>query len=314
MINVKRYTDNDIKDWNAFNDSAKNSLFMFNRGYMDYHRDRFCDHSLMFYNDDKLVAILPMSEKNEVLSSHGGLTYGGFITDNNMKQHTMNECFEAFIEHAKANDFKSIVYKTIPYIYHEQPAEEDRFALYANGARLVTVDASTYIKLSNPLKMPKGRKAQISRAKREGVEIVELTELDDFEKFIDLENEVLSQRHDTKAVHTGAELKLLHDNFPEELHLFGAIKDGNLIAGTVIYEYKHAVHTQYMAANDEARQIGALDLAISTAIERYKNTKQWMDFGISTEHGRIYLNEGLISQKEGFGGRTGVYEIWEIDL
>ena len=30
--------------------------------------------------------------------------------------------------------------------------------------------------------------------------------------------------------------------------------------------------------------------------------------------GRIYLNEGLISQKEGFGGRTGVYETWKIDL
>lgn len=40
----------------------------------------------------------------------------------------------------------------------------------------------------------------------------------------------------------------------------------------------------------------------------------WLDFGISTEHGRIYLNEGLISQKEGFGGRTGVYETWKIDL
>ena len=96
--------------------------------------------------------------------------------------------------------------------------------------------------------------------------------------------------------------------------MFASIKDNKLIAGTVVYEYDHVVHTQYMAANDEARQIGALDLAISTVINKYRETKKWLDFGISTEHGKIYLNEGLCAQKEGFGGRTGVYEIWELNL
>ena len=69
-----------------------------------------------------------------------------------------------------------------------------------------------------------------------------------------------------------------------------------------------------MAANEEARKIGALDLAVVSVIELYRDKKLWLDFGISTEHGRIYLNEGLINQKESFGGRTGVYEIWELDL
>lgn len=160
--------------------------------------------------------------------------------------------------------------------------------------------------------MPKGRKAQISRAKREGVMIEELSELSDFQKFIALENEVLLERHGTCAVHTGAELKLLHDRLPENIHLFAAKKENNMIAGTVVYEYDQVVHTQYMAANDEARTVGALDLTVNTVIEKYKNNKKWLDFGISTEHGKIYLNEGLCSQKEGFGGRTGVYEIWEL--
>ena len=146
--------------------------------------------------------------------------------------------------------------------------------------------------------MPKGRKAQISRARREGVVIEELTELQDFNRFIELENEVLTQRHNVQAVHTGEELKLLHDRLPENIHLFAALKEGNLIAGTVVYEYDQVIHTQYMAANDEARTVGALDLAVATVIEKYKNTKKWLDFGISTEHGKIYLNEGLCSQKD----------------
>lgn len=314
MIGIKRYSDEDKITWNIFNRTSKNYLFMFDRDYMDYHRDRFMDHSLMFFADENLIALLPMNERNGILYSHGGLTYGGFITNEKMKQHTMMECFDALISYAKEQGIKKILYKLIPHIYHSQPAEEDRFALYANNALLTTVDASTYLNLKNPLKMPKGRKAQISRARREGVIIEQLDQLHDYERFILLENDILNERHNTKAVHTGSELKLLHDYFPNNIQLFAAIKDEIMIAGTVVYVYDNVVHTQYMAANEEARRIGALDLAISTVIEKYKESKDWIDFGISTEHDRIYLNEGLISQKESFGGRTGVYEIWEIEI
>lgn len=314
MVRIEKYSSEKEDIWNRFNKESKNSLFMFDRKYMDYHSDRFKDHSLLFYDEDKLIAILPLSEHGEELKSHGGLTYGGFITDSKMKQHTMNDCFETFISYAKENGFSKVTYKCIPHIYHNQPAEEDRFALFANGAQLVTVDVSTYVNLSSPLKMPKGRKAQISRAKREGVVIEELSSLEDFETFIELENAVLKERHEVTAVHTGSELKLLKDRLPENIHLFASMKDGNLIAGTVVYEYDTVVHTQYMAADDEARTIGALDLAVATVIEKYKDSKKWLDFGISTEHGKIYLNEGLCSQKEGFGGRTGVYEIWELNI
>ena len=314
MLTIERYSEDKVDIWNQFNKQSKNFLFMFDRKYMDYHKDRFKDHSLMFYDEDKLIAILPLSEHDHMLISHGGLTYGGFITDSKMKQHTMMDCFDEMVKYAGENGFKTIRYKCIPHIYHSQPAEEDRFALFANGAKLDTIDVSTYVNLDEPLKMPKGRKAQISRAKREGVVIEELSELEDFQTFIALENEVLTARHDVKAVHTGEELKLLHDRLPENIHLFAAMKDNKMIAGTVVYEYDKVVHTQYMAANDEARVIGALDLAVSTVIEKYRGNKKWLDFGISTEHGKIYLNEGLCSQKEGFGGRTGVYEIWELTI
>jgi len=72
------------------------------------------------------------------------------------------------------------------------------------------------------------------------------------------------------------------------------------------------VHTQYMAANETAREIGALDLTIATVMETYKDSKDWLDFGISTEDAGHILNEGLISQKEGFGGRTNIYQTWRI--
>lgn len=314
MVSVRRYCEQDKEQWDDFNRRSKNSLFMFNRDYMDYHKDRFSDHSLMFFDDDSLIAILPMSQHGDILISHGGLTYGGFISDLKMKQHTMNDCFNALIDYAREKGIGKVRYKVIPHIYHTQPAEEDRYALFANAGKLITVDASTYLNLLQPLKMPKGRKAQISRARRENVIVEQLDDIQSYNEFIALENEVLEERHNTHAVHTAQELKMLHDAFPENIHLFAAKKDGKMIAGTVIFEYEYVVHTQYMAANEEARQIGALDLAVSTVIDKFRESKKWLDFGISTEHDRIFLNEGLISQKEGFGGRTGVYEIWELPI
>ena len=40
----------------------------------------------------------------------------------------------------------------------------------------------------------------------------------------------------------------------------------------------------------------------------------YIDFGTSTEQGGTYLNEGLIKQKEGFGGRAVVYDTYELNI
>ena len=106
MVRIEKYSSEKEDIWNRFNKESKNSLFMLDRKYMDYHSDRFKDHSLLFYDEDKLIAILPLSEHGEELKSHGGLTYGGFITDSKMKQHTMMDCFNELIKYAKENGYR----------------------------------------------------------------------------------------------------------------------------------------------------------------------------------------------------------------
>lgn len=164
---------------------------------------------------------------------------------------------------------------------------------------------------AKPIKLPKGRKAQISRAKREGV-IIETSE--DFESFINLENKVLQLYHNTKAVHSAEELKTLHTNFPDEIQLFVSKLEDKTIAGGLLFVCQNLVHFQYLAADETARTIGALDLLIAHLIEKYSKTKRYFDFGISTEQDGTYLNEGLIAQKEGFGGRGIAYDFYEITL
>ncbi|HEF9450997.1 TPA: GNAT family N-acetyltransferase, partial [Campylobacter coli] len=290
-MKIKKYNLNSKDIWNNFNKDAKNGLFMFDRNYMDYHSDRFMDNSLMFYEDEKLIALLPCNVVENILYSHQGLTFGGFIVDENMKQGKMLECFEVLKEYMKENNFKKLIYKSIPYIYHKIPAQEDLYALFRNKAELFRVDCSTTIDLQNVLKMSDLRKRCIKKAQKNKVEI---TSSEDFNIFLILLNSVLQKQHGVNAVHSVEELKLLYSRFPQNIKLFVAKFNGEIIAATLVFIYENLVHTQYLAANEKAREIGALDLLIKTLMDEFAKSKKYFDFGISTENGGEFLNHGLI--------------------
>ena len=310
-IRVVRYDSTHEGRWNDFVKNAKNGLFMFQRNFMEYHSDRFKDFSLMFYQEEKLIAVLPASIHDKELRSHGGLTFGGLVTGIDMKQHRMLDCFAAMREFLVANGITSVLYKVVPHIYHSVPAEEDAYALFVNDAKLFRRDSATVVDLLKKIKISNGRRGHIAKAGREGV-VVE--ESEDFDSFIDLENEVLMRFHGAKAVHTGAELALLKSRFPENIKLYVAKLNGELLAGTVIFIYENLIHTQYMGSNEIGRKIGALDFLIGKLMEKYGETKRYLDFGISNENNGRYLNEGLCAQKEDFGGRTVAYDQYVLDL
>lgn len=309
MIRVQPYAAADRERWNAFLSTAKNRLFMFHRDYMEYHADRFEDHSLLFSLEDEVLALLPANRRGDALQSHGGLTFGGFLSSSGMKAATMLECFGALREYMRDNGFSRLLYKAIPHIYHDIPAEEDKYALFRNNASVVKVEPTCTIDFSRPPALSRGRKGKISRARREGVAVALSN---DIGAYMDLVNEVLAAYHQTTAVHTAGEMALLHARFPENIKLFAAMLDGDMVAGTIVYEYACAVHTQYLAANDRAREIGAMDYLISEVMAHYRESKRFFDFGISTEEAGRHLNEGLMTQKERFGGRVVVHETFEL--
>lgn len=313
-IKIKRYESSDKDVWNDFLQKSKKPLFMFNRNYMEYHSDRFEDHSLLFYHKDKLIALLPVSQDDNEFISHGGLTYGGMVTGENMGQVMMMECFYALEKYCLENGIKGLWYKAVPGILHRQPAKEDLFALHYLGASIRKMEASTVIRLRDPLKPAKLRKRQVKKAARAGVIVRMNDQQSMYCKFMQLQDRVLRERHNVHAVHTGEEIYLLHSRFPDNIHLYTSELNGQLVGGTIVFIYENAVHTQYLCVDELGRNAGALDAAIYYVIEEYKDKKEWLDFGISTENGGRYLNQGLIQQKEGFGGRTNVYYTWKLTI
>ncbi|MCJ8519277.1 hypothetical protein ABID21_001996 [Pseudorhizobium tarimense] len=311
MIVARRFTPDDASQWNRFVQQSRNGTFLFERGYMDYHADRFIDHSLMFEDEDgAVVALLPASRSGVSLVTHGGLTYGGFVTDMRMGAARMLEVFDALFSHCRDEKIDMLRYKAMPRIYHRQPAEEDLYALFRAGALRVRVDASATIALHAPLAWSKGRKHSLGKARKSGLDVFESEDVVQFHNILQAR---LDQRYDARPTHSAEELTLLRSRFPGQIRLFGSFRDNRMLAGVITYDCGQTIHAQYMASSEEGRDTGALDLIVHELTTSIFSDRTWFDFGISTEDQGRKLNEGLARQKEMFGARTTVYETYEVD-
>ena len=173
MLNIKvvRYNNNYKNKWDQFIDNAKNGYFIFKRDYMDYHSDRFKDFSLMFFNGKKIVAVLPANIASKKVISHGGLTFGGIISDNKMDTIKMIEVFETLKEFLKENKVEKFIYKVIPPIFHSSPAQEDLYVLFINRATLIRRDIASCIFRDGKLKFSRLKKRNIKKCKSCGLKI-----------------------------------------------------------------------------------------------------------------------------------------------
>lgn len=312
MIEINRYTVDVSKEWDIFIKTAKNTHFMFNRGYMDYHSDRFEDFSLMFYYKNKLIAVLPANISNGELYSHQGLTFGGLILATNIQAVHVMHCFEACILYLRNHGVQKLHYKCIPYIYHRIPSDEDKYALFLNDFQLVRRDLSSSIFLSNRLKYTESRKGPLRKAKNNELSVIELVNFSEFWRLLE---DVLLGNHSANPVHSHNEIQRLRDTFPENIRLFVAVNnDDEILAGAVVYVSCPVVHMQYLAASIKGRTVGALDLVIDYVLNMQISDCTIFDFGISNENNGRYLNEGLIAQKEGFGARGVAHDFYELIL
>ncbi len=311
-IRVARYRPEDKTSWDSFVASSKNGTFLFYRDYMDYHADRFEDHSLIVSDaKGQVMALLPGNSEDSVLVSHGGLTYGGFITDECMRVLQMLDIFQATRFYLKQNGFMRLHYKTIPHIYHRIPAEEDSYALFQNGAILHRRDVSTVAIPALEPRFQARRRRCIKKARKAGVS---WGASEDYASFWEILEHNLQTVHHVRPVHTLDEIRSLQTNYPNNIRLFCSFLGGEPIAGTVIYETDRVAHAQYIASSDQGKSCGALDLLFWGLLSDQYKEKSYFDFGISTEQEGRYLNTGLIDFKEGFGGRAVSYDSYALEL
>ena len=313
MFEIRRYTAGQADEWSAFVAASKNGTFLFDRRYMDYHSDRFEDCSLMVYYKSELYALLPANRVADTLYSHQGLTYGGLLMSSDSKTAVVRDALVALNAFLRQEGIRRVRYKHIPWIYASLPSEEDLFALNnVCKAQICSRDVSTVVMLRHRLPLSELRRRCVRKAQKAGVEI---KEVQDCSVFWPLLEDNLKARYDARPVHSLDEIALLKSRFPQHIRLFVACKDGRVIGGTLLYICARTVKTQYISANDEGRRVGALDLLFSTLLDKCsENGMEYFDFGTSNRPDNDDLNDSLIFQKEGFGGRAVCYDTYEYSL
>lgn len=313
MFEIRRYTAERADEWNAFVAASKNGTFLFDRRYMDYHGDRFEDCSLMVYFKSRLYALLPANRLDDTLYSHQGLTYGGLVMSDSSTTALVRELFREMNDWLRDAGVRKVVYKHVPWIYASLPAEEDLFAL-ANVCRasLSSRDVGSVVMLNRRLKFSTLRSRCVKKALKAGVEIRESQDCSEFWPLLEAN---LKAKYDARPVHSLGEIALLRSRFPRQIRLFVACREGRVIGGTLLYICARTVKTQYISANEEGRRVGALDLLFTTLMDQCsENGAEYFDFGTSNLPDNNDLNDSLIFQKEGFGGRAVCYDIYEYSL
>lgn len=307
MFAVRPYVPADADAWDALVARSRNGNLLHRRGYMDYHAERFVDCSLVIEHHGDVAAVFPANIRDHTVTSHGGLTYAGLIMSHVLRAESTLAVFEQIGAHYRAQGVERVIYKAVPHVFHAYPAEEDLYALQRVGARLQRRDLSSIIALQEAFRFSAGRRRGVDKARAAGIT---LQVGDDPADFHALLVQVL-RRHDAAPTHSLAELRLLQARFPGQIVLHEARREGQLLAGVLVYGLGRVAHTQYMAASDEGQHLNALSLLLAELIGGIYADRTYFSFGISTEQDGRVLNGGLVTQKEYFGARAVVHDFYE---
>jgi len=311
MVEIKRYDSTMKVIWDDFIGQSRIDSFILYRDFMEYHANRFLDCSLMVYRKGKLDAVLPGNIDNDIYYSHQGLTYGGMILSNTTTTVDLLNYFNQINVFLKQNGIKKVIYKTIPFIYNRFSSQEDLYALFKLRATRIGCNISSVVCQNAKTPFVESRKSGLRKAMNNQVVVNQTSNLEDF--WTILENNLLIT-HGAKPVHSLEEIVLLKARFPENIISYTCQHYNKTIAGCVLFVMKKVVRVQYISASEEGKKLGALDLLFHHLINEKYTDIPFFDFGPSTEKMGEVLNENLIFQKEGFGGRGLTYDIYSYNI
>lgn len=317
---IRRYRPEDAAMWNDFIAHSRNATFLHNRGFMDYHSDRFADHSIVATLRGRISALLPANEETDAegrsrLVSHRGLTYGGWLFPHaRVDAGEVLELFGCLADYMRGHGFEELVYKPVPHIYTLTPAQEDEYALWRLGATQTCVNLSAACRMTGEPELDRQRKRQIKNARLQfEPERLSISEFFDSYALYTVLSTCLEERYGTKPVHTAEELDLLKSRFPENIRYWGLSIDGRLLATACVFITDNVAHMQYLSSTAEARDKGLLPLLVVETMKELGD-RDWFDFGTSNEDRGRVLNETLFQYKASYGCRGVLYPEYTLKL
>lgn len=311
MVSIETYNNSFKDDWNNFIDFSKNATFLFKRDFMDYHSDKFKDHSLLVYKNSELIALFPLNINEGKVYSHQGLTYGGVIVKDDIKFVKFLELFIEILKYLNDLSIHKLFVKQIPIIYNSSFNGELDYLSHISGGIIYRRDIISVIDMQTDFKISKDRIQGYKRGLKNNLEVKETNDFDEFWNSILIPT--LSDKHSVKPVHSLNEIKQLKSNFRENIKQYNVYQNDKIVAGTTIFQTKNVAHVQYIGSTPDKNSLGSLDFLFYNLIKEYYSNFKYFDFGNSHEKDGMKLNQGLNYWKEGYGARSLTQDFYEIN-
>lgn len=308
---VRRYTLEDYSIWNAFISTAKNATFLFHRDFMEYHADRFQDFSLLVFEGEKLVSVIPANREGDTVFSHQGLTYGGLVLHKKAKLSSTIDVYKAVLKFLFQHNIAKLSFKEIPSIYCAVFSDEVNYLSHICKSQLLMKHAVSVISLKQDSTISKSRRECINRGKKNNLIIKEETNFDVFWNQLLIPN--LKEKYNVAPVHSAAEISLLQKRFPENIRHFNVYHDTKLVCGTTVFITDKVIKPQYISGNENNNELGSLDFLYDFLINTFSKGKDYFDFGPSHENQGQNIIASINFWKESFGAISLVQDFYEVE-
>lgn len=306
-LSLTRYGEADRARWDDFVGEARNAHFFFRRDYLDYHGDRFEDHSLMLWRGKRLWAVLPAHRDGGALVSHAGLSFGGLVIGAGTRYADVVAFFDLLGEHMRGSGMAGLNYRRAPLPYWRAPGGEDLLELSRRGARRIDVKVGAAVAPVGPIAIGRTCRQELNRARGAGLEV----RPDTIEAAWPLVIEMLERRHGAHPVHSLEEICLLRDRFPGNIVARSVFSGPDRLATVVLFVSASAAKMQYFGYRPESSRWGAPELLDQALIDEARRGGRWLDLGTSMEPGTGELQAQLHATKEDCGARMILCETYE---
>lgn len=308
---VKKYQKEDFTIWNDFLKKAKNATFLYHRDFMEYHSDRFEDFSLMIYQAEKLVAILPANVVGTTVFSHQGLTYGGLVLLPSSKLYNTITIVQSVLKYLEQQGILSLYLKKIPAIYCDYSSEEMDYLMFVCQAKVAMKHNVSVIDLKRTILISKSRKECIRRGKKLHLTIKEEANFESFWNQLLIPN--LRDKYNATPVHSLAEITNLQKKFPDNIRHFNVYNNSELVCGTTLFLTDRVVKPQYIAGNENNNTLGSIDFLYDFLIKEVAKEKNFFDLGPSHENKGLNIVQNINFWKESFGAHSVIQDFYELE-
>jgi len=308
--------------WDTFIPRTVNGNLFHTRRFLSYHPPgRFEDHSLLFFDQGKLICVAPGEARDGKWSAHRYSSHGGLAVLPDMRADRCLDIVHGLLAYAVEQGWHQLGMRFAPACLHRGSIEPllwalEIFGFQETGKELAWCFMPPAAESEEELlgRYSNGAHYATTKAIKDGL-IVRIS--DDFPAYWALLEGNLQRKFAVAPTHSLEEIQRIRALCPGEITLWAVFnREDRMIAGSVIFEVSpNSGHMFYSAQDYAYQELRPTSLLMHELhMEYVVRRKGRLNLGVITAHGAEELNLGLSWFKQSYAAQPFVRRSFSIEI